>query len=288
MTGFGTGTAAGAGLSVRAEARSVNHRHLQVKVRLPPELAAVELDVDTLVKKRVGRGAVSVSVSVESAERHAAAIDHEVARRYKKELAKIAHELELSAEIPLATLLTLPGVVGVDGAGARAASHSKVVLAAVDAALAELVRMRDREGAALEKDLRRHAEKLRKVLDHVEKRVPSVVRAARDALKRRVKALLDGRAVSEAELAREIALLADRYDVSEELARLASHIAQLEEQLASEASESVGRRLDFLVQEIFRELNTVGAKCGDARIAQWVIDGKTLLERLREQVQNVE
>jgi uncharacterized protein (TIGR00255 family) len=288
MTGFGAASSEADGASLRVEVRSVNHRHLSVKTRLPEALAALEPEIEERVRSKCERGTVSVSLAWERGEDAALArVDHEAARRYARELADLAGELGIPAALSLDTLVTLPGVVsesaaGVDGSRARAA-----VLELVEEALARMLAMRAAEGAALASDLRGNARALEKLAERIRKRVPGIVRSHRTALAKRVQALLGGKTpVTGADLAREIALLADKLDVSEELARLASHLGQLETFLAR--GGRIGRQLDFLVQEIFREVNTIGAKCSDATVAHWVVEAKTRVERLREQVQNVE
>jgi uncharacterized protein (TIGR00255 family) len=288
MTGFGSASGEGAGVAVQVEARSVNHRYLQVKTRLPNEFTALEPRIEALVRKRLERGSASVSVSVTRPGREDLVIDVQAARRYRQQVEELARELGIPGDLDLRVLLGLPGVVAGDATGARSEHQGKVVLDAVAEAIAGLVEMREREGRALERELGKHTGALNKVVARIEKRMPKIIRAAQDALRARIDVLLDGRtAVAESDLAREVALIADRGDVSEEIARLASHIAQIEERIASQGS-AVGRQLDFLVQELFRELNTIGSKCGDAEVAHWVVEAKTTAERLREQVQNVE
>jgi uncharacterized protein (TIGR00255 family) len=163
----------------------------------------------------------------------------------------------------------------------------RALLRAVDGALTALIEMRDHEGRALAADLTKHATAIARVVARIEKRMPQVVRAHQKALRQRVDELLDGRStVQPADLAREVALIADRMDVSEELSRLHSHMDQLARLV--EKKGPVGRSLEFLVQEFLREANTIGSKCNDARMAHDVVELKTLIERLREQVQNVE
>jgi len=289
MTGFGAASSeAQAGSSLRVEIRAVNHRHLALKTRLPDELAALEHEIEGRVRARCERGAVSVHVFLErSGGAQLARLDREAARLYQRELGELARELQLAPELSLATLLGLPGVVAppesLDGSDALRSA----VLRLVDEALQRLLEMRAIEGTALAADLRKNARAAEALVGRVEKRMPAVVRSHQTSLERRLKELLGSRAsVPPADLAREVALLADRLDVSEEIARLKSHLVQLEALL--ERGGRIGRELDFLVQEIFREVNTIGAKCSDAKVAHWVIAAKTHVERLREQVQNVE
>jgi uncharacterized protein (TIGR00255 family) len=287
MTGFGAGQASASGLSVRAEIRSVNHRHLQAKLRLPGEAAHLEPELEGLVKRSLGRGAVTVVVHLTRDGGSAAGrIDEEVAEAYAKRLASLASRLGLDGTVELGDLLPLPGVVASrdDRADEKL---DRLVTKAVRAALADLVTMREREGEALVQDLQKHADAIDKLMRRIGKRMPTVVRNHQANLRRRVEDLLGDRAeVSSADLARELAILADRLDVSEELSRLEAHLGQLAALLAK--GGTIGRKLDFLAQEFFREANTVGSKCSDAKVTHTVVDLKTSIERLREQVQNVE
>ena len=163
---------------------------------------------------------------------------------------------------------------------------SKTVLGLVDQAVGALAEMRAAEGAAIERDLRKLAGRIAKLVERIQKRMPQVVRHHHGELKKRVASLLDGRSVTDGEIAREIAMLADRLDVAEELLRLASHDDQLVKLL--DQGGAIGRKLDFLIQEFHREANTIGSKCNDARAAHLVVDLKSAIERMREQAQNVE
>ena len=288
MTGFGSAAVQDGALSVRVEIRAVNHRYLQVKARLPSELAQLETEVENWVKRALERGAVTVSVSVErAAGADVAKIDTARARAYRDQLLQLADELDLDDNIRLETLVSLPGVVASPDELAAGADEARLVEKTIKSALDALVRMREAEGQSLHADLTRNAAGVSKLLEKVGARMPEVVVEHHRALQKRVDELLGGRdLVKQADLARELALLAERMDVSEELTRLASHLKQLDALLGRD--KPVGRELDFLVQEFLREANTIGAKCSDATIAHTVVELKTLIERLREQVQNVE
>jgi uncharacterized protein (TIGR00255 family) len=288
MTGFGAGTAEGPGFTVRVEARSVNHRFLQTKVRLPAELSALEPEVEAQLKARLARGAVSLTATIDlDGGAAAGTLDRTLARGYRDAWVELGRELGLSDAPTLAQLTALPGVVR-SGPGAPDPDLSAPPLrAAVALALDGLAAMREREGQALAADLEQHARALGELCARLASRSPEAVARQQAALRARLAALLGPeRPVEDKDLARELALLADRSDVAEELARLQSHREQLLGLLHS--SEPVGRQLDFLVQECQREVNTVGSKGNDAEIARLVIECKTLVERLREQVQNVE
>ena len=288
MTGFGSSDLHQGGSAVRAEVRSVNHRHLQIKVRLPAEFGFLEPEVEALVKKKVERGSVTVTVLLATSDGAARLqVDAEAAARYHKQLAKLAKQLKIDPEISIGTLCSLPGVVGAEADSRDLGRETKRLLRAVSAALTHLTEMRDTEGLAMAKDIAKHVRSIRQVNARIAARSPKVVRAHQENLKRRVDELLEGRyQLQPADLAREVALLADKLDVSEELARLESHVGQTDKLL--QQSGPVGRRLDFLVQEMLREVNTIGSKCNDAPVAHAVVELKTHIERLREQVQNVE
>jgi len=288
MTGFGAASAAKGGISVRIEVRSVNHRYLQVKARLSSDLAHLEPGLEAAVRQNLDRGSVSISASVErEALARTQRVNPEIARRYQKVLGTLSKELGLRDGVRLETLLSLPGVLGSAEDDRERRREEDLVLECTRKAIGELVKMRGAEGKSLLADLRKNAKGIRVLVARVGKRMPAVVREHHENLRKRVEDLLENRqAVRPEELARELALIADRMDVGEELSRLSSHLEQWESLLAK--GGAVGRQLDFLVQELLREANTIGSKCNDAEVAHAVVELKTLIERLREQVQNVE
>lgn len=305
MTGFGAAQLEHAGLALRAELRSVNHRHFQLKARLPAEFAGLEPELESLLRQRVERGSFNLSVHAERAGESAGPlVDRALARRYARELRALALELaqdaaegahgssasapwRVASELDAARLLALPGVVLGSARAELGEGDARALHTVVGRALDELLEMRTREGAALTAELQRILAQLRALAARIEKRMPQVVRAHKSALHKRVRELLgDAARLAPADLARELALLADRLDVNEELSRLSTHCEHFERLLA--AREPSGRRLDFLVQELLREANTIGSKCQDARAAHWVVELKAGIERLREQVQNAE
>ncbi len=287
MTGFGAATTFEADVQVRVEVRSVNHRYLQLKVKLPPDLSAFESDIEAAVRKALERGAVTLGVSVEAGASSAVRIDRGLARFYLTEVEALGQELGLEGRPRLETILALPGVVGTQADSGLREREARLLRSAVSEALGELVRMREREGASLEADLRLNAAAVAKETARIGKRMPKVVREHHKKLRQRMQELLGGQSkLGPAELPRELALLADRMDVGEELARLSSHLGQWSALL--DKGGTIGRQLDFLVQELLREANTIGSKCNDAEVAHSVVEVKTRIERLREQVQNVE
>ncbi|MEO6708793.1 MAG: YicC/YloC family endoribonuclease [Planctomycetota bacterium] len=289
MTGFGAAALEQGGVSLRAEVRAVNHKHLQVKLRLPNEFTELEPEVEALIKQRLDRGSVNLNVTMSSTGRAGGPqVNPEVAKRLQKDLLKLAKQLGLEAELSLDTLAQLPGVVTNVGTELRALEREKkLLIKVVQAALLAMEAMRETEGKALELDLKHNRKILEQLAHKIEKRMPLVVQGQHTALKRRVEELLGGRTqIEPGDLAREVALIADKLDVAEELTRLRSHFAQFDAILARKGP--VGRQLDFLVQELLRESNTIGSKCIDAEVAHAVVEMKTAIERLREQVQNIE
>ncbi len=291
MTGFGGARAASGGLVVEAEVRSVNHRFLTVQLRLPTELSGGEPTLEPLVRKALQRGSVSVALTVrrEGEGAAAAVVDLEQARAVAAGLRRIAKDLRLEGDVTLAEIAAAPGVIGLGRAPAKPDERvARLAESAVSEALAELVVAREREGRVLAADLRSRLAAMRASMAEIEERTPAAVAEHLERLRRRLSELLEGSGASlrEDDLAREVALLADRSDVTEEMTRLRAHLDETESLLRR--AEPVGRRLDFLVQEMLREVNTTGSKSSDSEITRRVIDLKTEIERIREQVANLE
>jgi uncharacterized protein (TIGR00255 family) len=290
MTGFGSARSDTAELSARAEVRTTNHRFLSLKSRLPPHLVSFEPQIELLVREHMDRGVVHVFLQMDE-KRDAAAVrlSTAVARRYVAMLRRMAKDLAIAPDIDLRLLATLPGVVE-DGAAKAQNPEAdfervrpllrKAVLAAVSS--------REREGEHLRKDLLARSRGVSRIVDRVRRRAPSVVADYRDRLSRRLTELLAGRgtSLSETDLVKEVALFADRSDVTEEITRLEAHIVEAERLLGE--GEGLGRRLDFLLQEMHREVNTIGSKASDAKMAHDVVALKSELEKMREQIQNLE
>lgn len=287
MTGFGAGCAEGAGHTVRVEIKSVNHRFLQLKTRAPGDWPELEGQLEALAKRSLARGSVSISVHVDAeAGATTVEVDEAAVERYAKAAARIAELTGAPAPVSGEGWLRLPGVLR-EARAEPSPAVPALALEAAETALRELVAMREREGQAMAQDIANHAGELAGIRTKIGERAPELAREQLKRLQDRVGELLGTeQPVPAADLARELALIADRGDVAEELARLDSHQDQLAALLAG--PEPAGRQLDFLVQECLREINTIGSKSACAQVAQWVIAGKTAIERLREQVQNVE
>jgi uncharacterized protein (TIGR00255 family) len=282
MTGYGRASCRSGALSAEAEARSVNGRYLAVRFRLPGELTRLEPKLETLVKQSLARGTVDLSVRI-GAERKRGLprIDGRVLARYRQELS------HLGGGEP-ALLLSLPGVVSWGEEAPREGAVDKLALTAAAKAIAQLTAARKAEGGRLTAALRRELATLKKLLAALRRLVPVAVAQQQANLRRRLAALLDGTTLAPTDpgLQRELALLADRSDISEELDRLDSHLTALAAALGKR--QPTGRELDFLLQEVGREVNTLGSKSSDARIVELVIAAKAAVERLREQAANIE
>ncbi|HET9595519.1 MAG TPA: YicC/YloC family endoribonuclease [Anaeromyxobacteraceae bacterium] len=287
MTGFGAGRAAHGGEGVDVEVRSVNHKFCEVKVRLPRELTALETEIQRAVKDRLARGGVEVTVR-RGTERGALAprVDVALAEAYAGAFAEIRARLGLPGEVGLADVLQAEGVVtlqerAVDGEAARAAAA-----AALASALETLEAMRAREGEALGRDLDGRLSQVEALVGRVEVLAPQSIEHYRTRLHERIAEVARGFTPDPARLAQEVAIFADRMDVSEEITRLRSHVAQTRALVRGD--EPAGRKMEFLVQEMHREANTIGSKSQSAEIASVVVSLKAEIERMREQVQNVE
>ena len=290
MTGYGRAEAAGARIGVAVEAKSVNHRHLDVAVELPRALTSLELDARRLVQSAVQRGRVDLAVSlipVEGQTLSSLRVNVAQAREYIEASQQLAEATSLAGSVDMAWLLAQPGVLTREGEPAVTAEEAWPLLEqAVTRALADLISRREAEGEALRRELVAFREALAAQVEIISGRAPVAVdrRAAR--LRERLAALLGEAPIDETRIATEVAVWAEKMDISEELARLGAHLHQLAAML--DEGGSVGRTLDFLIQEINREFNTVGSKADDLEISQAVIAAKSILEKLREQVQNLE
>jgi uncharacterized protein (TIGR00255 family) len=284
MTGFGAARRESSGAVAQVEVRSVNNRGLSVSVRAPSAFDARAQELEALVRARLQRGTVNASVSIRARRDSAPSrINAAVVEDYMRQLAQAS--LPTSADV-VGHVLRLPGAVEDAPPDALDDEDFAAAKDALDAALAALVEMREREGAALATELAAGAADVERLAAVVAARAPEAVQAAQERLKERLAALLADAEVPEELLAREIAVLADKTDVAEEVARLASHVAQWRAALAE--GGPIGRRLDFLAQELGRESNTIGSKSQDVEIARAVVDMKVAIERLKEQAANVE
>ncbi|WP_420441136.1 YicC/YloC family endoribonuclease [Candidatus Palauibacter sp.] len=289
MTGYGSATVTRESGTVTVEARSVNSRGLKVVVKAPPGGERWEGDLRALAESRARRGRLDLFVRVESMpDAGSTTLDEARVREVLAACARLRDDFGVSGEPDMASLLRVGGIFRkAGGEGTEFEPDPNDVKQAAADALELLVEMRDREGARLEVDLRGRLAGIRSAVDGAETLAPERLERERRRLRDAVDGLT-GKGLDEDRLMREIALIADRWEISEELVRARSHVEAFEEFLEAPADEPVGRRLGFLVQELQREVNTLGAKANDPRISRLVVEAKNEIERLREQVENVE
>jgi uncharacterized protein (TIGR00255 family) len=289
MTGFGRGEARGTRAVLTAEVRSLNHRFLETSIKLPRGLTSQEPDVRRLVQGRIVRGRVDLSASLRRLAGGPPRVrtDVALALEYARGARVLADTAEVAPGLSAADLLRLPGVVTVEEAAEEEDGEAALLLkAATGEALDELCRMRQTEGAALARDLGGHMDALDAWARGVGALLPTALARIQTRLRERVEMILGEAPADPGRLAQEVATWAARSDVAEELARLRSHLAQFRTLLAE--GGPVGRQLDFLAQELHREVNTIASKSDDAELVARVLEARTLVERVREQVQNVE
>lgn len=291
MTGYGAAEKADDLVRVAVEIRTVNNKFLKVNQRVPEGLGAAEVAIDRMLRDSISRGTVNLNLAVEprgAAIR--APINTDILAAYWQDLEAAAKKV--GGTVSLEALLALPGVVGSERVLLTGIADLPARVEAVVAeAVRRLNRMRDAEGQATAKDMRSALDEMQRRIAAIQTRVPAVVQEYRERLRQRVAELLAGIEVAadDQTLAREVAFAAERSDINEELSRLASHLSQFRELLDdSGPAEQAGRKLEFLTQEMYREVNTIGSKASDAEISRLVVDIKVGVDRLREQSQNVE
>lgn len=287
MTGFGQGSAEGDNFRVRADIRSVNNRFLDIHARLPQELSSLEMTLKKQVQGVVRRGRLDLTISVEQTKQAEFEINRPLVAGYLAALAQLKAEFSLEGDPSLELVVKLPGALQVaqDTAGLDEALVAGII-EAVSRSLGALTEMRLLEGQALASELNSRLDLIEAQLPAIEKEAASLPAIYREKLQKRLQDMIAGSQVDEARMAQEAVMLADRSDISEEIARLKSHISQMRDVVKGE--EEVGKRLDFILQEMNREANTILSKSGDLAITDAAIVIKTEVEKLREQAQNVE
>ncbi len=290
MTGYGRGEGALSGAKVAVELSSVNRKQSEISLYLPRELEPLETRVREEINRRIARGRIVAKVALDlSDEAGLGGVELNVplAKAYAKKLTELASELKLKEAVTLELLMRVPGVLRTDGEFSKADIFWPPLEKALAKALNELVRMREQEGANLLEDLRQRVATMQKLAGRIHKYAPQMVKNYRRQLQARIKAAgLEYPGPEDERLLKEVVYFADRSDISEELTRLQSHFHQFE--IYAKSSDPVGRTLDFLAQEMNREINTMGAKATDSLVSREIVRLKAELEKFREQVQNVE
>lgn len=288
MTGYGRGETDYNGVKISVELNSVNRKQSDIVVNLPRDLAELEPRVRQTINESISRGRTNVVISYHdgSAGARKLALDTELARSYHEAIRALQKELNAPGEISIGIILQAPGVLRAPEETLKADEAWPAIERALRAALAELIKMREREGKHLAKDLIHRLKAMRKQLKEIRALHPDVVKKYRATLLERIQKAGLPISGDDERLVKEVSFFADRSDISEELTRVESHLAQFAHHLRR--NEPVGRTLEFITQEIFRELNTLGAKANNAPISQHVVACKAELEKIREQIQNLE
>ncbi len=288
MTGYGRGQEVLDGLSVTVEIKSVNHRFFEYSCRLPRVYGFIDDKLKNYLQQRVSRGKVDVFVQIDALESAGSEVlvNEGLAENYLTVLREMAQKYGLREDVSVTTLSRYPDVLTVRQVAVDEDTVWNAVQKVTDIALEQFVAMREREGARLREDVLSRGQTILSAVAVIEERSPQTVREHMEKVETRMRELLDGAAVDEGRLLTEAAIYADKIAVAEETVRLRSHIEQLDTLLSGD--EAVGRKLDFLVQEINRETNTIGSKCSDLELTRIVVDIKAEIEKIREQIQNIE
>jgi uncharacterized protein (TIGR00255 family) len=288
MTGHGQAASRHGDIAIDIEIRTVNNRFLKVTSKISDVASAVEPQLEGIVREYLKRGSISVSIRVSrSGQNNAATVNQSTLENYINQSKSIAERLGIEFQYNLGNLLALPGVL--ESARQQDDEHlNEIVRETLKTALQDLQAMRLREGQAMARQFLVSLDQIQTFQEQIELRAPAVIAEYRTKLELRMRTTLAslGHQADELDLLREVLIFADRCDVSEEITRLASHLVQFRG--AIDQSDSQGRRLDFLIQELFREVNTIGSKANDSQISQFVVSIKTTIEQMRELVQNVE
>jgi uncharacterized protein (TIGR00255 family) len=289
MTGFGSAGGEVDGVHYVVEVRSVNNRYLKPNIRLPEAWVGAEAEIEQLLRKRIARGSVTLAVKMKvSDEQAACTVRNGVLESYADQLKQIEAGGDTSMRIDLASLLLLPGVMEPPSLESIVESTRDDLFALIHQAIDGLIEMRQAEGQSLAEDLLGHCEVIREHLGEIEKRSPQVVVDYHQRLSERVEELTRQAKLNldEDALSREVALFAERSDIAEEIHRLQGHLEQFRQ--STGLDEPAGRKMDFIAQEMLREANTIGSKANDAEISRRVVEIKSAVDRIKEQVQNAE
>ena len=288
MTGYGSAKGAVEGLSITAELKSVNNRYLDVSVRMPRGFLFAEEAVKAAVQQHISRGKVDVYLTVDASQAAdtVVRVNEPLLSAYLEALSGISEKFSLENDATAMSVARFPDVLTVEKAEADQDALRAELVALMEQALEDYDRMRLREGEKLREDISARLCTIESLVDTVEAHAPETVQAYHDRLYQKLQSVLEGKEVDEARIVTECAVFADRIAVDEETVRLRSHIAQMRQMLA--AGSPFGRKADFLIQEFNREANTIGSKCQNADIAKVVVDLKSEIEKIREQIQNIE
>lgn len=289
MTGFGRGTFSENGKEFIVEIKTVNHRYIDFYIKLPRQIAFLEERVRKVVSESLFRGKVDIFITFEdrSEDSKNVTLDEALANAYIQAIEKLKDNFNLSDDISVSLVSRLPDVLRIEKNEDDEEQLWKVLNNALNSAISSLLQMREKEGNELRQSLLEKADNMEEIIKLISERSPVVVLEYKQKLENRIKDLLGQQTVDENRIAMEVAIFADRCSIDEELVRLGSHLIQLRDILGIK-KQPVGRKLDFLVQEINREINTIGSKSNDIIITKNVLELKSETEKIREQIQNIE
>lgn len=288
MTGFGRGKSQAEGKEFLVEIKTVNHRYCDIYIKIPRQISFLEEKVREAIGKNISRGKADVYISYDdfSEESKNILIDEGLAKTYVKSVEYLRDKYSLKDDISVSLIAKFPDILKVEKAEQDEEKIWNLLSEALNSAIEALVDMRQVEGEGLKADLLERAAVIENIVKEISIRAPEVVKEYKCKLENRIKEILDQQVIDENRMATEVAIFADRCSIDEELVRLGSHINQLRETLS--ISQPVGRKLDFLLQEMNREINTIGSKANDLNITKHVVEIKSELEKIREQIQNIE
>lgn len=289
MTGYGKGEASNSSFRIKAEIKSVNHRYLDITVKLPRYLIYLEESIKKVVKEKLGRGKVDVFINLdfENISSLEVKVDIPLAMSFKNALTELKEQLQIEDNIRLGNILSVPDIIKTEKRDLDEASVWETLKIALESALLQIVTMREAEGLQLKLDMLEKLSTIEAISSEVKLRSPLVVEEYKRKLNERITSLLgEPTMIDQDRLAMEVAIYADKSSIDEELTRMNSHIGQF--RVIIEENGAVGRKLDFLIQEFNREVNTIGSKSSDSIIVNKVVELKSEIEKIREQVQNIE
>jgi uncharacterized protein (TIGR00255 family) len=288
MTGYGQAQVNRSGYQISCEVRSVNHRYLDTNIRMPRRYALLEDNIKEEIKKYVSRGRLEFTINIEKTEAKARNIkvDKDLAITYHRYLKELADDVNISPQIKIIDLFRLPEVFVLEEDVEDVEEIWPILQIALTEAMQSLVAMRNREGNYLIEDILQRTDLIADMVTELEQRSPLVAKEHTDKLRQRISGLIGNELLDEARIYQEAALFAERINATEEIVRLQSHIQHLRQLLQEQ--NSVGRKCDFLVQEMFREINTIASKANDYEMSRIVVETKAELEKIREQLQNLE
>lgn len=288
MTGFGRGISQANGKEFVVEIKTVNHRYMDIFTKIPRQISFIEDRMRELVGKYISRGKIDIYVSYDDMgeESKTVILDEMLAKAYIDAIGLLKQKFQLNEEISVSLISRFPDVLRVEKVDENEDEIWQILKSALEGALEALVAMRLKEGAEIRNSLLEKADFIEKTVKQIKERSPDIVKEYKAKLESRINELMEQQSVDESRLAVEVAFFADRCSIDEEIVRLGSHISQLRDTLNSD--QPVGRKLDFLLQEMNREVNTIGSKANDLSITRSVIELKSELEKIREQIQNIE